>query len=168
MTLQRAACYNFAARHIVKSRSPRGRASFAVLLNTSALYRINSKFARPYLKFWNNAQNMVIFYGQAIERERKTEGPVLVMSQKEFRNKLNRLCAANGLPEVGVHGLRHSSASLAYRLQIPEQITTQIGGWAGAGTMRKIYTHIAQADINHYSGAMSQFYKNANKMLTDY
>lgn len=65
--------------------------SFAVLLNTSALYRINSKFARPYLEFWNNAQNMVIFYVQAIERERKTEGPVLVMSQKEFRNKLNRL-----------------------------------------------------------------------------
>lgn len=113
-----------------------------------------------------STRNVPIFMPElreAIERERKAEGPVLAMSQKEFRNKLNRLCAANGLPEVGVHGLRHSFASLAYHLQIPEQITMQIGGWADAGTMRKIYTHIAQADINHYSGAMSQFYKNANK-----
>ena len=43
----------------------------------------------------------------------------------------------------------------------------QIGGWADAGTMRKIYTHIAQADINYYSGAMSQFYKNANENAND-
>lgn len=129
MTPQRTACYNFVARHIAKSRSPRGRVRFAFLLNTSALYRINSKFARPYLKFWNNAQNMVIFYGQAIERGRKTERPVLVMSQKEFRNKLNRLCAANGLPEVGVHGLRHSLASLAASLNFSERATMLMGGW---------------------------------------
>lgn len=113
-----------------------------------------------------STRNVPIFMPElreAIERERKTEGPVLAMSQREFRDKVNRLCAANRLPQVGVHGLRHSFASLAYHLQIPEQITMQIGGWADAGTMRKIYTHIAQADINHYSGAMSQFYKNANK-----
>ena len=117
-----------------------------------------------------STRNVPIFMPElreAIERERKAEGPVLAMSQREFRDKVNRLCAANGLPQVGVHGLRHSFASLAYHLQIPEQITMQIGGWADAGTMRKIYTHIAQADIDHYSGAMSRFYKNANKNAND-
>lgn len=61
--------------------------------------------------------------------------------------RINEICAANGLPEVGNHGLRHSFASLAYHLQIPEKIAMEIGGWADDGTMHKIYTHLAQKDI---------------------
>lgn len=61
--------------------------------------------------------------------------------------RINEICAANGLPQVGNHGLRHSFASLAYHLQIPEKIAMEIGGWADDGTMHKIYTHLAQKDI---------------------
>jgi len=67
-----------------------------------------------------------------------------------------------------VHGLRHSFASLAYHLNIPEKITMEMGGWSDPGTMHKKYTHIAKSDISRYQTAMADFYakkgsKNANE-----
>jgi len=75
--------------------------------------------------------------------------------------RINAVCAANGLPKVGVHGLRHSFASLAYHLQIPEKIAMEIGGWADDGTMRKIYTHLAQKDIASRAKDFSNFFCSA-------
>ena len=59
---------------------------------------------------------------------------------------------------MGVHGLRHSFASLAYHLQIPEKIAMEIGGWSDDGTMRKIYTHLAQKDIADRAKDFSNFF----------
>lgn len=104
----------------------------------------------------------------AIRRDRKPEGPVLTITPNRFRDGVNAVCARNGLPKVGVHGLRHSFASLAYHLQMPEKIAMEIGGWADAGTMHRIYTHIARSDIERYQKAIGDFYstgfdnKNAN------
>lgn len=78
-------------------------------------------------------------------------------------DQINRICARNGLPKIGVHGLRHSFASLAYHLGVPEKIAMGIGGWADYNTMRKIYTHLAQKDIVKYEEDMTNFFKNANR-----
>lgn len=72
--------------------------------------------------------------------------------------RINEICTANGLPEVGVHGLRHSFASLAYHLNIPEKIAMEIGGWEDEGTMRKIYTHLAQKDIADRAKDFTNFF----------
>ena len=77
--------------------------------------------------------------------------------------RINEICAANGLPEVGNHGLRHSFASLAYHLQIPEKIAMEIGGWADDGTMHKIYTHLAQKDIAKRAQDFSDFFAPEKK-----
>jgi len=71
---------------------------------------------------------------------------------------INRICAANGLPEVGIHGLRHSFASLAYHLKMPEKIAMEIGGWADDQTMRKIYTHLAKKDLTKHTVALTDFF----------
>lgn len=73
--------------------------------------------------------------------------------------RIRKTCEENGLPPVSLHGLRHSFASLAYHLQIPEAIAMQIGGWSDNQTMRKIYTHIAEKDIAEQSKAISDFFK---------
>lgn len=106
---------------------------------------------------------------EAIRRDRKPEGPVLAITPNRFRDGVNAVCARNGLPKVGVHGLRHSFASLAYHLQMPEKIAMEIGGWADSGTMHRIYTHIARSDIQRYQKAIGDFYKeeNANKNAND-
>lgn len=99
---------------------------------------------------------------EAIERDRKPSGPVSVTGGR-LRDGINRVCREAGLPEVGVHGLRHSFASLAYHLGVPERITMEIGGWTSPETVNRIYTHIAQSDINRYSAAFGDFFKNAHE-----
>lgn len=94
----------------------------------------------------------------AIERDRKPRGPVMEISQNSLRVAIKKICEENGLPPVTVHGLRHSFASLAYHLQMPEKIAMEIGGWSDSGTMSKIYTHIAQSDMERYQTAMTEFY----------
>ena len=78
--------------------------------------------------------------------------------------KINEICKENGLPAVGNHGLRHSFASLAYYLQIPEKIAMEIGGWKDAGTMHKIYTHLAQKDIAKRAQDFSNYFDPAKKV----
>ena len=95
----------------------------------------------------------------ALEREQQDSSMVVTCHPDSLRRAINRGCADHDLPRVGVHGLRHSFASLAYHLQIPEQIAMEIGGWSDIATMRKIYTHISQSDINRYSTKMQEFFK---------
>ena len=90
--------------------------------------------------------------------ERKSEY-VVPYNGSWIYQRINEICKANGLPEVGVHGLRHSFASLAYHLQIPEKIAMEIGGWSDDGTMRKIYTHLAQKDIADRAKDFTNFFK---------
>ena len=96
----------------------------------------------------------------ALDRDRRPSGPVLQCSQSALRRAADRICTNAGLPVVGLHGLRHSFASLAYHLRIPEQITMQIGGWSDYGTMRKIYTHVAARDMTTYQGALRDFFRS--------
>lgn len=92
---------------------------------------------------------------------------VVTMTANGIYKHINRICADNGLPEVGIHGLRHSFASLAYKLEMPEKIAMQIGGWANDQTMRKIYTHLAQEQITSHSQNFVNFFlssENGNEI----
>lgn len=79
-------------------------------------------------------------------------------SPNTLTHRINRVCAANGLPEIGTHGLRRSFASLAYHLGWPERYTMKIGGWADAKTMHKIYIKLSAADEAAQVKSMSDFY----------
>lgn len=94
--------------------------------------------------------------------DRKSEY-VVTMNGSWIYTRINEICEANGLPKVGNHGLRHSFASLAYHLQIPEKIAMEIGGWADDGTMRKIYTHLSQKDIAKRAEDFSNFFDSEKK-----
>lgn len=74
---------------------------------------------------------------------------------------VNKVCDENDLPRLGVHGLRHSFASLAYHVRMSERAAMQIGGWSDYATMRKIYTHLSTQDINAAANSMSKFYGNS-------
>lgn len=75
------------------------------------------------------------------------EGNVVHLSGDTVLKYVKAACEEAGITVVDLHGLRHSFASLAYHLGIPEMIAAEIGGWEDLSTMHNIYTHIAQADI---------------------
>ena len=72
---------------------------------------------------------------------------------------IDAVCKKNNLPRIGVHGLRHSFASLAYHLNVPERIAMQMGGWSNTATMHRIYTHIAQRDVDNYAEELKSFFR---------
>lgn len=74
--------------------------------------------------------------------------------------QINRVCRRAGLPEVGVHGLRRSFASLAYtKCGWPERVTMKIGGWSDWKTMHEIYIKLDEADVKDAAEKMKELYR---------
>lgn len=116
-----------------------------------------SKSARRYVPI------MIPALASALSAVEDKTGKVVTQRPNTIYRQINKVCANNNLPLVGVHGLRHSFASLAYHLGMPEKIAMQIGGWSDRETMSKIYTHLSQKDVSKYGDEMKQFYQNANQ-----
>ena len=90
------------------------------------------------------------------------------MAPNSIRNHINKICVKEGLPRIGIHGLRHSFASLCYRLQVPELVVQQLGGWADSSTVHRIYTHIGNQEMAQTSSQIADFYlQNANETANE-
>ena len=96
---------------------------------------------------------------------------LIAKSNGALYNAVKRICENNNLPMIGVHGLRHSFASLCYHLGLSEETTMRLGGWADPGTMRKIYTHLSDQDLANQTQSISNFFaqekpkiKNGNEI----
>lgn len=95
----------------------------------------------------------------ALEEKRKPSGLIVPGGYpSKIYNEINRICAANNLPLVGVHGLRRSFASLAYHLGFSEEMTMRMGGWSNIYTMRRIYTKLSEQDISEQSAVFTAFF----------
>lgn len=70
---------------------------------------------------------------------------------------INQICRFANLPECGVHGLRHSFASLASHLHWQKQSTMTIGGWKSSKILDEIYTH--NADLKNDLETMREYYR---------
>ena len=92
-----------------------------------------------------------------LAKECKTEY-LCPFSPSSLCHPLNTVCRNNGLPEVGLHGLRHSYASLCYHLGLSEKQTMAYGGWSDPSVMRKIYTHLADADNKSAEDKLRNFF----------
>ena len=95
-----------------------------------------------------------------LEETEPKEGRLVHCDPCTIYKRINRICEQEGLPLVGVHGLRHSFASLASHLGLPPKITMQIGGWANDATMTRIYTHIAEKDVSASVAQIKDFFRD--------
>ena len=85
-------------------------------------------------------------------------GRLITTNPTTLYGNINDFCRSVSLPKVGVHGLRHSFASLAYHLKWSEVTTMREGGWSNADTVHRIYTHLASQDANADIKRMQDFY----------
>lgn len=100
----------------------------------------------------------------ALKDVEQTEGKVVKYTPNGLYKAVNRICSTAGVPQVGIHGLRHSFASLcAVHLQVPEEIAMELGGWSDYKTMHKIYTHVSAYDMHNRVSQLRDFYRNANE-----
>lgn len=92
-------------------------------------------------------------------------GRLVTIHPNTLWRQINAVCKNADLPLVGVHGLRHSFASLAYHLGWSEMTVMQEGGWSNTQTVHNIYTHLASKDKNADIERMKAFYSNEEKPL---
>lgn len=90
-------------------------------------------------------------------------GRLITTNPTTLYGSINDLCRSVSLPNVGVHGLRHSFASLAYHLKWSESTTMCEGGWSNTDTVHRIYTHLASQDANADIKRMQDFFGNTGQ-----
>ena len=93
--------------------------------------------------------------------QKKKTGRLVTRSQAVLFSDVNKICRETGLPEVGIHGLRHSFASLCHHLGVPVMEAAKMGGWADIGTMQKIYTHLSADDMSNATELLTAFFETA-------
>ena len=86
------------------------------------------------------------------------KSPTLIWEQ------VNRICEKNNLPQVGVHGLRHSFASIAFSSAVgmTEREVMEIGGWEDYQTVHKIYEHLSDRHRKEAAQKFSKFFADEN------
>ena len=114
-----------------------------------------------------NVPIMIPALQEALEAVEDKTGSVVTMSPSVLYKSINRICKDAKLPLVGVHGLRHSFASLCHHLRIPELIAMQFGGWATPDVLRDIYTHIPQKDVDTNAGKVIDFFTAKAQMTNE-
>ena len=87
------------------------------------------------------------------------QGNISFPDPSNMRRDINRICRNNALPEVGVHGLRHTFCSLCYELDIDILTTCRLGGWSSPAVPQQIYTHLSQSRVSKDIQTIKQFYK---------
>ena len=97
---------------------------------------------------------------EALRREKDKRGKVMKGHPNSVYGQVNRICKREGLPEVGVHGLRHSYASLCHYLGIPPQEAAKMGGWCDLGTMNRIYTHLSSGQMTAAAEQYRSFFSH--------
>ena len=88
---------------------------------------------------------------------------VVNIPMSTLHTTIDRICRNNNLPEVGLHGLRRSFASLCYHLGVSQEVAMRAGGWSTIETMRKVYTKISPADTATEAGKLKSFFQNGNE-----
>ena len=95
------------------------------------------------------------------------DGKLYPYNPHALYNAINRVCEKAGLPLVGVHGLRHSFASLCYHVGLSERQTMALGGWSDPSTMRKIYTHLSEADRDKGADMLKTYFADGGKNVDE-
>lgn len=85
-------------------------------------------------------------------------GQLISTNPTTLYGSINTCCRNAGLPEVGVHGLRHSYISLCFHLGWDMQTVMREGGYANFQTVNEVYRHLASADANNDINKMLEFY----------
>lgn len=114
--------------------------------------------SKPTTKTEASTRDIPIMIPRLLEIMPK-KGKLVTISTTSLRDRINRICAANGLPLVGCHGLRRSFASLGYHLNWSERMVMQIGGWSTLQTVHSFYIKLYDVDRDESVKTMKDFYR---------
>ena len=118
----------------------------------------NKPVDKDYNKTSASTRTVHIVIPRITELVKNMDGRLITTNPTTLYGSINSLCKRNGLPEIGVHGLRHSYCSLARHLGWDEMTVMREGGWDDPTVVHEVYTHLAEQDANKDIKAMKDFF----------
>ena len=76
---------------------------------------------------------------------------------------MKSICEDNNIDFVGVHGLRHTNASVMLSLGIIDKVAMARGGWSTDVTMRSVYQHLFQPDKDAAGEKVDSYFESISK-----
>ena len=97
--------------------------------------------------------------------EKDRVGLVYQKSPTLIWEQVNYICRKNGLPEPGVHGLRHSFATIAFSSDVgmTEREVMEIGGWESQQVVHGIYEHLSAQNRLKAENKFAAFFKTPSE-----
>ena len=92
--------------------------------------------------------------------ESKREGRITSVHPNDIYNHLKVICDNNDIPFVGVHGLRHTNASVMLSIGITTKMAMARGGWSNQKTMQDIYQHLFAEDKTAAASKIDEYFEN--------
>lgn len=89
----------------------------------------------------------------------KATDRVFHMHPNTIYQSMKRICEREGIDFVGVHGLRHTNASVMLSLGIMDKVAMARGGWATDVTMKQVYQHLFQSDVDIAAMRINTFFE---------
>lgn len=87
------------------------------------------------------------------------EGRIFHFHPNTIYKVMKRICDQYGIDFVGVHGLRHTNASVMLSLGIMDKVAMARGGWSTDVTMKQIYQHVFASDRAAAGGKVNTFFE---------
>lgn len=90
----------------------------------------------------------------------KRSGRIFTMHPNTPYQTLKDMCERSGLKFVGVHGLRHTNASVMVSLGVMDKYIMAEGGWSTDHTMKKVYQHVFESGRKGAAEKRDGFFEN--------
>ena len=97
------------------------------------------------------------------EKHKSGSAQIIDVPQSTLYKHIARICTENDLPQIGIHGLRRSFASLAFAVGLKERETMQIGGWSDPKIMHEHYIKLSAMQRKKAQQKLTSFFENANE-----
>lgn len=90
----------------------------------------------------------------------KRTGRIFKMHPNTPYEALKDICKKNGIEFVGIHGLRHTNASVMMSLGVMDKYIMAQGGWSTDYTMKTVYQHLFQSGRDDSTRKRDSFFDN--------
>lgn len=88
----------------------------------------------------------------------RSDGRLFPMHPDTVRKHVHRACAAAGITDTTVHGLRHTNAAVMKAVGIDDRYAMERGGWSCESTYRKTYSYVFDSDKSEANAAINNYF----------
>ena len=90
---------------------------------------------------------------------KKGEGYIETRSGQAIHDRFRRVMKEAGIEGITFHDLRHEFASVGVRLQIPEKLLMEKGGWSTPHIMKSVYQHTFTSDMDESTNKIDAYFQ---------